>query len=101
MGVYVVRALVNLRELLTANAELARRFNELAEQLHKKLSERDRAISTVFAAIRELVCQPELQRAGIRFTADVRHNAEGPWPACDAARAGFVDTDPHDASGRI
>src|SRR6266851_1949633 len=37
MGVYVVRAFVQLRELLSSNKELARRFAQLEARLDKKL----------------------------------------------------------------
>lgn len=39
MGVYVVRAFVKLREVLSTNRELARRFAQLETRLDKKLTE--------------------------------------------------------------
>jgi hypothetical protein len=38
MSVYVVRALVQLREMLASNRELARRFAQLETRLDKKLT---------------------------------------------------------------
>jgi ORF6N domain len=53
MSVYVVRAFVQLRELLSSNRELARRFAQLETRLEKKLTEHDRAIAAILSAIRE------------------------------------------------
>jgi predicted component of type VI protein secretion system len=62
MSVYVVRAFVQLRELLASNTELARRLDEL----EGKLEGHDAAI----AAIRELMNPPEAKRRAIGFTAE-------------------------------
>jgi len=73
MGVYVVRAFVHLRELLSSNRELARRFAQLETRLDKKLTEHDRAIGAILSAIRELM-QPKVpvpKRRPIGFTADL------------------------------
>jgi hypothetical protein len=73
MGVYVVRAFVKLRELLSSNRELARRFAQLETRLDKKLTEQDRAIGAILSAIRELM-QPKApvpKRRPIGFTADL------------------------------
>jgi hypothetical protein len=72
MSVYVVRAFVHLRELLSSNRELARRFAQLETSLDKKLTEHDRAIGAILSAIRELM-QPQVtvpKRRPIGFTAD-------------------------------
>lgn len=66
MSVYVVRAFVQLRELLASNAELARRLDEL----EGKLEHHDEAI-TAISAIRELMNPPAPKRRGIGFTADL------------------------------
>ena len=55
MSVYVVRAFVQLREMLSSNRELARRFAQLETRLDKKLTEHDRAIGAILSAIRELM----------------------------------------------
>lgn len=71
MGVYVVRAFVKLRELLSSNRELARRFAQLETRLDKKLTEQDRAIGAILSAIRELMHPPVPKRRPIGFTADL------------------------------
>jgi hypothetical protein len=73
MSVHVVRAFVRLRTLLSSNRELAQRFKELEARLGKKLTEHDKAITHILAAIRALMKQPEPEprRRGIGFTADL------------------------------
>lgn len=58
-------------ELLITNRGLARKFDELETRLDKKLTEHDKAIAAILAAIRELMRPPEPQRRGIGFTADL------------------------------
>ena len=53
MGIYVVRAFVKLRDLLSSNRELARRFAQLETRLDKKLTEHDEAIAAILSAERE------------------------------------------------
>ena len=53
MGIYVVRAFVKLRDLLSSNRELARRFAQLETRLNKKLTEHDEAIAAILSAIRQ------------------------------------------------
>lgn len=67
MSIYVVRAFVQLRELLASNAELARRLDEL----EGKLVNHDEAIIAILSAIRELTNSPAPKRRGIGFTADL------------------------------
>jgi hypothetical protein len=52
MSVYVVRAFVQLRELLNSNKELARQFAQLEARLNKKLADHDQAIAAILSAIR-------------------------------------------------
>ena len=67
MSVYVVRAFVQLRDMLASNKELARRLDEL----ERKLASHDQAITGILNAIRELMNPPpEPKRRGIGFTAD-------------------------------
>jgi hypothetical protein len=66
MSLYVVRAFVQLREILVSNKELALRLDEL----ERKLSTHDQAITGILKTIRELMNPPELPRRGIGFTAD-------------------------------
>jgi hypothetical protein len=72
MSVYVVRAFVQLREMLTSNRELARRFAQLETRLDKKLTIHDEAIAAILSAIRELMHPPAPKRRPIGFTADFR-----------------------------
>jgi hypothetical protein len=67
MSVYVVRAFVQLRELLASSAELDRRLDEL----EGKLEHHDDAITAILSAIRELMNPPAPKRRGIGFTADL------------------------------
>jgi len=75
MSVYVVRAFVQLRELLSSNRELARRFAQLETRLDKKLTEHDRAIGAILSAIRELMNPPPPKRRPIGFTADLEKSS--------------------------
>jgi ORF6N domain-containing protein len=71
MSVYVVRAFVKLREVLSTNRELARRFDQLESRLDSKLTEHDEAIVAILSAIRELMKPPDPPRRAIGFTADL------------------------------
>jgi phage regulator Rha-like protein len=71
MSVYVVRAFVQLRELLSSNRELARRLAQLEARLDKKLTEHDEAIAAILSAIRELMNPPGPTPRPIGFTADL------------------------------
>ncbi len=71
MGVYVVRALVQLRELLASNKDLARRLDELEARLDKKLATHDEAIAAILSAIRQLMNPPAPKRRGIGFIANI------------------------------
>lgn len=66
-----IRAFVHLREMLSSNHELARRFAELEARLDKRLVEHDRAIEAILAAIRELMSLPAHKHRPIGFTADL------------------------------
>jgi phage regulator Rha-like protein len=72
MSVYVVRAFVQLREMLASNKELARRFAQLETRLDKKLTIHDEAIAAILSAIRQLMRPPAPKRRPIGFTADLR-----------------------------
>ncbi len=54
VSVYVVRAFVNLRELLSTHKELAQKLAEL----ERKVSSHDEAIQSLVAAIRQLMQPP-------------------------------------------
>jgi hypothetical protein len=72
MSVYVVRAFVQLREMLASNKELARSFAQLETRLDKKLTIHDEAIAAILSAIRQLMHPPVPKRRPIGFTADLR-----------------------------
>jgi hypothetical protein len=67
MGVLVVRAFVQLRELLTTNKTLAVKL----DQLERKYQHHDKAIVAILATIRQLLLPPDKKRRGIGFTADL------------------------------
>jgi|SRR5712671_4613436 len=69
MSVYVVRAFVQLREVLVSNKELARRIDELESRIDRKLSTHDDAITGILKAIRELMNPPVSRPIG--FTANI------------------------------
>ncbi len=71
MSIYVVRAFVQLRELLSSNKELAKRLDQLEARIEKKLATHDDAIAAMLSAIRELMNPPAPKRRGIGFTADI------------------------------
>jgi hypothetical protein len=67
MGAYVVRAFVQLRELLASNTALTRKLNELKG----KLTNHDETITAILSAIRELMNPPPPKRRPIGFTTDL------------------------------
>lgn len=71
MGVYVVRAFVQLRELLSSNKELAHRLDQLEARIEKKLTSHDEAIAAMLSAIRELMHHPVPKSRPIGFTANL------------------------------
>jgi hypothetical protein len=75
MSVYVVRAFVQLRELLASNKELARRFAQLETRLDKKLFAHDEAIAAILSAIRQLMHPPVPKRRPIGFTANINEKS--------------------------
>ncbi len=71
MSLYVVRAFVQLREILASNHELAKRLDQLEAGIQKKLTAHDDAIAAILSAIRELMNPPAPARRPIGFTADL------------------------------
>lgn len=59
VSVYVVRAFMQLRELLAGNKELAAKLAELDARLERKLDSHDQAIAGLINAMRELMRPPE------------------------------------------
>jgi uncharacterized membrane protein len=62
-SVRVVRAFVRLREMISANAELAAKFS----QLERRLDTHDAAITQLFAAIRQLLAPAPKKKREIGF----------------------------------
>ena len=71
MSIYVVRAFVQLRSLMSTNVELARRLGELKARIEMKLIRHDEAIAAMLSAIRQLMNPSAPKRRGIGFTADL------------------------------
>lgn len=71
MSIHVVRAFVKLREALASNAELAKHLDELEARLDNKFDGHDKAISSILAAIRQIMAPLPKQQRGIGFTAKV------------------------------
>ncbi len=75
MGVHVVRAFVQLRDLLASNKELARRFEQLEARPDNKLADHADAIaairSAIRSAIRELMNPPPPKHRGVGCTANI------------------------------
>ena len=72
MSVYVVRAFVQLREVLSSNKELAARLDALESRIERKLTTHDDAIAEMLATIRKLLQPQPSKGRGIGFTADVK-----------------------------
>ena len=73
VSVYVVRAFVALRELLTGNKELALKLAELESRIERKLDSHDQAIAGLIDAMRELMRPPEpTKKPPIGFVTDER-----------------------------
>jgi hypothetical protein len=64
VNVEIVRAFVRLREMLSSNADLARKLAALEGKY-------DRQFRVVFDAIRQLMSQPTTTARPIGFTADI------------------------------
>ncbi len=58
VSVYVVRAFVQLREMLASNKVLALKLKDLEQRLERRLDEHDQAIAEILQAIRELMTPP-------------------------------------------
>lgn len=67
MGIYVVRAFIQLREMLVSNKELAKRVDELEARIAAKLATHDQAITGIIKTIRELMNPPERKHRSIGF----------------------------------
>jgi len=63
VSVHVVRAFINLREMISTHKELARKFGEL----EKRMETQDEDIAALFEAIRQLMEPPETPAKRIGF----------------------------------
>jgi hypothetical protein len=81
VNIAIMRAFVQLREMLTSHPDLARRIDELEEKY-------DGSFATVFDAIRELASPPagDEQRARIGFLTDL-DAGKRPLPSARRSRA--------------
>ncbi len=71
VSVYVVRAFVQLRGVLAANRELAKRLDELEARIERKLDSHDHVIAEILEAIRQLMASPDPKpRRRIGFVPD-------------------------------
>ncbi|MBI5330607.1 MAG: ORF6N domain-containing protein [Betaproteobacteria bacterium] len=71
MSVFVVRAFVELREILSTHRELAAKLTELEH----KVSSHDQALAGVIDAIRQLMSPPNPKKRPIGFTVDLEKDA--------------------------
>lgn len=76
MSVYVVRAFVKLREVLTTNTELARKLEVLEKSVATLDAGTRRQFEEVYAAIRALMAPPAPKARPIGFTADFDQGAD-------------------------
>lgn len=67
MSIYVVRAFVQLRDLLASNKELANRLDELENRLTRSLAGHDQAIAEIIQTLRQLINPPSPTRRSIGF----------------------------------
>ena len=73
VSVYVVRAFVKLREMLSAHKELAKRLDDLERGLQKH----DHQILSIVQAIRELMAPPAKPRRPIGFASELQESESG------------------------
>ena len=69
VSVYVVRAFVQLREVLASNKELARQLKALEQRIEKKLSTHDQVIAGIIDTLRQLM-SPVTAKRRIGFVID-------------------------------
>ena len=67
MSVYVVRAFVQLRDLLSSHKALAQKL----DQLERRVAHHDNSLAEIIDAIRALMAQPQSVKRPIGFTADL------------------------------
>jgi hypothetical protein len=67
MSVYVVRAFVQLRDVLSSHKALAQKL----DQLERRVAHHDNSLAEIIDAIRALMAQPQTAKRPIGFTADL------------------------------
>ena len=67
VSVYVVRAFVQLREVLATHKELAERLDALEAKIERRLATHDHALADIINAIRELMAPPDSKKRPIGF----------------------------------
>ncbi len=67
VSVFVVRAFVQLREVLASNKELAHRLDDLERNIEQKLQSHDQAIAGLITTIRQLMSPPVTPKRPIGF----------------------------------
>jgi hypothetical protein len=75
MGIYVVRAFVQLRKILAADKDLARKLAALEHSLLALDAKTQRQFKEVYEAIRQLMNPPVPRRRGIGFTANLEEKS--------------------------
>jgi hypothetical protein len=71
MSVFVVRAFVQYRSVLSSTRELAERLDALERHVATKLTVHDRTLTSLLKAIRSLTESPATKTRPIGFTADL------------------------------
>ena len=66
-SLFVVRAFVQLRELLASNKELARRLDELERRIERKLQSHDQAITGLIKTLRQMMAPDATRKNPIGF----------------------------------
>jgi hypothetical protein len=67
VSIYVVRAFVQLRDLLASNKELAQQLKVLETRMMRKLDTHDQAITEIMKTIRQLMNPPLPKKRSIGF----------------------------------
>jgi hypothetical protein len=70
MGLYVVRAFVQLRETLASHKDLARELRALEMRVTKKFATQDETIKDIISTLRELMTPPDPPKRPIGFVID-------------------------------
>jgi len=76
MGVYVVRAFVQLREALASNKELARQLRALEVRVTKTFATQDDTITGIINTLRELMTPPNPPKRPIGFVIDQKDSRD-------------------------